>query len=1084
MPVQEISKEEFNSLFSSAPVEETEEALTTEPVTKAGPVEVSREELIDSGLVDKSFFERITDPQEWANNAKEFGQDVMQVRNWGVGTLGNVAAGARDTALVLAENLPFKKAEDVALRGADALAGALGYETNMAGSMRQKNINASNMLREATDKVLPSFELSKDAPWYQKMAQEVLEAGIGGAVLGGPLRAAVPKITRFTSQKANYLAELALKGAATEVGIAAGMNPNTDPLLVSDSPDEWGIPGFNSNNIKDKSKTQQIVELRMNLLLDGLVTGTIASGGIAAATAVARPFAAIILGAGGKITDMVGWTNIGQKNIAKEMTAILAGITDETSPEDARAAMLKLSEIMKSKKGQEFIRASQIDSRLKDIEAPEDVFSLLSKYLSDADIDPATGQRVPNHMREIFAERQAQLDRAEKAWSGPRIEGVRRTSVNNFKKDFLDALDAFPTGVATPSQEQVVSSTKRGLDKVVQETMDLGLGPSRQALNNAEDALGDIILKGDAFLRADETYMPILNDLGSKVNIDVSAPADASGEKLVRHLFGVRNAMNTHKRKLYNAIPGKVYYRDIDTLQELAEEIMPFIGKSNADKFTEVLNSKNPTLRSIQKAYSDYVAPFRTAQNLPAGKIEDFNAFSTYMKNPDNWMDASGETTSAVLTRAKEALTEADNFVKDHWLRWQESDVLREVANAADNVGVPGARRARTGSGHAIQSIDNALSGNVRQESAELIDMVRRDTKNIPEYIQDQDGQITDFVIKRAAEDMQTLINQYGKGTLSPERFKEKIASFERYGATLSQLSGKPNQYFNDFLTKMRDLTFNRADAESLLKAAQTNLEAAEDRIFGRTLQGLVDTITAGRRLFGSPKNYEAMSRTVKDMMLKGGRERDLEMLVDAAKSSGDIQALDALKGMFSKAVRESWFNKNGLPDTNYLQSFLKRETPLSHASNIIWGDDSINKLVLDSAAEKFIRQFDPRPGRLMHPIDVGQQAVKERQYIDRIITWAFGILNPRAARIRTVTGQILSGADPTDALKDFLDGVTSNPEELEKIIQEMLKKEQRQLTGAQKDAIARIVGKGLLYSWRDQEKPAYEETEKLLEGE
>lgn len=849
-------------------------------------------------------------------------------------------------------------------------------------------------------------------PTGDKSADFVTEATqiASGAATGG-------KVIKNTLGKiggASMAGRLA-RGAGIGVGAAAGgvaaMDKDTPRLFVNES-DSAAIPDFIEDSWTpplDPDAPDSLVRLKAagDLFQEALVIGA----GMGMAGVPLRKAGGYVGAIGGNILN-ASKKDVLENGFAKDFYEIAAGITPDMSREERDIAIEKFLSAMK-KNEQEIIQLGDAD--LPDIELPQDTIDKVIQTL-----DP----KNPDHLERINV-----------------LEGLRSTALQGRHSPKLEitlgapkrALDETLEGVQSTrgGPEAITKST----DKIVEEA----LGQVRPFKDKVTSANADLVLANRGLnktMKEDNAFSDVLDRTTDDVNVFTTKPVTDISDDITTRVRGVDESMTAEKNRLYGAIPEATPV-DQTLLNDAVEKAMPALN----DGLRKGLGDAGSSFKKLSEFASNDLERYRQALRSEK-KFAEADMIRDLQRNINvDQLDFIAKNTDPVT--AKAAQDAKKYYVEQYAPKFREGvgPDLQNNTRTMSKVDAQVENRVQ---------IENTLSDNRRPEySDKIIDILSTSTKDTPGNPQ----LALDFGMATIAKKFQSVINE--KGVVDADTMGKLAAEVDRFQPIIQKLAPQKQKEINDFLTSIRDKNFNVKEVQDKLTGFQRGLTEAEDRFLGDYMQGFFKKGSDGYTAL--PDGFKSLNGVFNDTQ-KADQLRRIKLAV-----SNDPVAARGLEAAWAKSLSKhlsgNTVSTSDIPD-GLLSSakIVFEEQPL-----IVDGIQEVIKRAQRGERANTLRQGGG--------FDAGASQSARTVGVNTVITWVWGVLNPTAAKLRTVTRDSMNANSAKPVAQQAIDTILADKDAFLKIAQRAHTKEKSKLTLREKQALFRSMVKAGLYEPEDEAK-------------
>lgn len=873
---------------------------------------------------------------------------------------------------------------------------------------------------------IPRYE-NKDQGIVPSIVQEAAEWAPGLAMGGASAAAVAPKATTLIGN----IARKAFITLATEAGGVATANPDTGKLLVGkDSAlgqlginlPEWGIN-------PDGSVEENILRKKTDLLVDSVVTAF----GIDAGVKIVKTFIDIVPKPVIKGLGDFFSKNRQENSVVKDLLNEIGQIDITDSPEVVfKKQQEVINSIRNNKRYQAFF--SKIDDRMTDINSTNDTLSILVKTLEDQNPD-------------LYRSQIADLNNLRNASKGPRLEAAGQLPIRDIEKP-LDQI------VSTRGGEQSMDAAVTGITKAADDKF----------IKPIQEQLGSALTKGEdiegIFIKEfndNPMFAEMARKLTSGVSADLTNAADTEAVKITKKLFALADDMTKRKNELFNAIPKEVKgssqivkqtIQEIDALDSaiIPKEIREAIAKSdfNLQDMEKIANFDIKRIIEQLKGKNEFTV---------AGELMKLKKALT-TDQLDYLVNAKKKGT----TGASKAIKAAHKFYTEEFLPWRENPILDEMITSKNSLET--LRRVPEGA--------KALSEGLVKPSKDTASRIYTD--NLIDFVEKNIGvegkkEINDFATLKLVEDIQRTINN--NRLTNPEDVLKTLKPFERYAAVLKKSDPEKFKQLEGFFESVRNGIMDGKTLDAQIDFLKNELKGAEDKVYNGLVQEFYNKVgSSGRKVV--PNSYEGFVKLFDNPQ---ATDRISEM-INMVK--GDPVMMDGIQAAYSKYLKETFFNpqlgNSRIPTVKLgkLKEFIDNTSPAAKYAKEILGEEHTTLL-----QEVVKRAYDISAVTAKNQNKAVETGLIDKfglNAINTVITWVWGVLNPTAARIRTITGRYVANNQAAPYIKDFLDLVLSDPDEFLKVADRISKYKQPFLSEQDKKILMKALQKGGLYGTQENE--------------
>lgn len=525
-------------------------------------------------------------------------------------------------------------------------------------------------------------------------------------------------------------------------------------------------------------------------------------------------------------------------------------------------------------------------------------------------------------------------------------------------------------------------------------------------------------------IEKDPTFGPaIQKSKGGGIPLDINETERALKGKIVTKAGAAQEADKAVRDAAYKAVAETNAPAQMDefgaAFEKVKDQLPPDIQQlvENADgSYGYLYNQIRPRLSDhIGQAYKNN---------------KDASALMYLKRNIDedqmSWLASNGDTVT--MDRAKKA-AEAN---KVYSAKWNDTIGKELRINKNNNKFSPGTLQEQ---GRDI--VDRSISNPNKKESVD----------NLKNILGGDEGLVADTALAKATKDIQA-----GKG-----------ADFEKITSDLQQMANsfgpKEKARLEGFLTDVKTKKMSLDELEKKIPELQKVADAEKEEIFTERFPTLFKQATNGTY---RPKGngYDIFQNAMKEEQ----PETIKAIIKQAKKTPGDMEGLQTA-WLKSTAAR---LDKNSKEVGKLPDQFVEY-------GKLLFGDGpEVDAVVALRNRADELEQSLNKPGLGGISATVNQKNLKNA--ITLVQTWVFGVLNPRAARIRTITNNLSEAYNSTDISHKAIDNVLADNEIIKKGIAEAIRKAKSEMSPAEWDYVRKTAGQLGLYSLREQTELNIEE--------
>lgn len=562
--------------------------------------------------------------------------------------------------------------------------------------------------------------------------------------------------------------------------------------------------------------------------------------------------------------------------------------------------------------------------------------------------------------------------------------------------------------------------------------------PSLDQIDRTKAEISKVDKDFDTVAQTDEVFGPKIRQAGAdSVNLDLNKDVIANKREIVDTANVDEQTAKKVVNDAYEAIPHETPAR-MDEFQSIIEEEGDFVPAGikklveNSDgTFYDLNNRIKPQVsKALSQAY----------RSNDAGAIDALNRLKKNIQEDQiAWLTENGN--EATIRAAQEASAAYKKY----------GDVYNQGVNKELKVNAKVNR-----------PIGTAEPVDLREKGVGIVEQTLKNPNRV-----DSQKQLKEAMTRQGKTDLldDTLIGE----TISDWRAKVntgktgiKDINVDELAKPLrdatNALSEKGKQRVEVFLTSIRNKKLTLAELDTKLKKFEEAAENAKDEVYGSSLKefftkngGKYDPKKSGYEIFDSMVKTEEQAARIPELLakntdplvkegmkaawLRGSHQR---LFGADVKNVKDMKNVGALSDGFMKAG-EYLFGPEAMQGVKALRDL----TVKGEKANVTRGIAGANAA-------------DP------------QNAM--RTAIGTLSTWMFGVLNPTAARIKTVTSDLLRKHDPYDKAKLAIDEILSDPHEFVKIAKKMAEKDANKMTPAEKALAFRLLVRTGLVDGADED--------------
>jgi len=877
-----------------------------------------------------------------------------------------------------------------------------------------------------------------------KFTQEVTEwlpgMLIGNAAAGGVIKGAT-KIGAELGKKT----QLALRAMGADLGGSMlTADPNTTKIVVGEDSVFKGLKGWgvqDDGTIAD----DDLFSKKLNLALDTFLVAAPTSGVIGVLGYLLNNVA--------PLPQLRNVVTLGSKSKQEKIVVrrILESVGDLDKMADPKLRQQEIQNVIDFIKNNKEIvdNFGQYEPALRDysVDKPtiDSLLEMWNKKLEDIPSSGVVGlskkRGIANSMEKLTDAAQAHKGsalRSSESVIGGQLDTVTDDIIENIGGG-MDNVQTAAGRLETKAQKEIVGPALANKEKLLTDQAQLG--------EKVKD-----LLKNDPFFGEFATRTLKLN---------TSEISQMPATEITQQILQVGDALVEQKNKLFDAIPKTVkgdksiIKRVVDSIDaEDSTMLNTNIRKAieatdgNLGQLSNIANVK--LRREIDSALNGGdVVKARALRELRKAMTDDQLEFL---------VEKSKDAKGGIRKEAADKIKAARDFYKREVLPLRNNPVLRDIMDAgysSPTEVIPEARKAF------VRGVDN-MSATGGKGPVEYIkgDPSKADVETFLERNVGSSQSLQDYGFARVAEKIASTVNT--KGSLSPDDVMGFTKEFERIAPMLSP---ENKARVEKLLTDVRKTgIIDKESLDVLVDEAYRQVDQVSDEVYEEILGGFFTKHSKQLKI----NSYESF----KGLLNKSDSGTQVKQIMKLA--GDDEETIKALKGTMGKYLKDKMFSADGL-DTKVLSSIADGSTNMADNIKTVYGDkfytefakyvDGINKVVNRRGAQKAL-------------LDVNAPQTAGATSANSILTWFFGVLNPTAARIRTVTGQLLRENTITPQIQEITDSVLANPDEFIRIAELIKKEDKVRITPEMKRILSKLAVRGGFYMSDD---PTQEQTKEVF---
>lgn len=282
-------------------------------------------------------------------------------------------------------------------------------------------------------------------------------------------------------------------------------------------------------------------------------------------------------------------------------------------------------------------------------------------------------------------------------------------------------------------------------------------------------------------------------------------------------------------------------------------------------------------------------------------------------------------------------------------------------------------------------------------------------------------------------------------GKLTPEAVARLSTKFNEFIPALKASDPNAVDGLNKLLTTMRDANFNKKELVDQLNVLEEAGRKAEHTAYGEEFKYFFSSSQGP--MAHKPSNGYKRNTNAFDSMVKLLREGESKETIDKILKSDNEVAKKGLQAAYAQAAKDSYLS--GKFPSNLERNFLKNGEQVFEGTTI--------PQALENLANEAREAVGANKTRMIKGFDLKGPQNNMQIAVNTVTTWVFGVLNPTAARIRTVSGDFMKKHDSWGKAKLAADIILANPDEFIKIAESMAKKNANKIDPTTKTLLFRM---------------------------
>jgi len=778
----------------------------------------------------------------------------------------------------------------------------------------------------------------------------------------------------------------AVRGTGVNAATIAGQNNDESGLFTGDEAAVQGARQYvEVLSTEGRTRSGEILANKVNLMADAAVTGIVASGLAGSATAAKKLFYDGILAPIGTFV----FDSPQRKRVAEEFIMATGDLPLNATRDQQKAYAERMRNI---------------------IQTNRDVLARTPEGEISADLDPMAAfatalESSPNKAEQLEGIR-ARTVRNDIFSSGlPEPEAKQLTygqEVRDFQENLYDSGGA-AEGVET-ARSGIVQS---GRDEVA---------TTRSAADSAALDVDKNLARTEQIFRMDATVGQKLAALEKDgVDLNIFRRGNESAEQVVKRIEAGETTLRANRDQAYQ------------DLEEAIPDGVPINDPAFNQKFARAENSLSAetVMKWQDEQINDYkqlrlqVLPDVNAAIASTEKGSDQYRFLLELK--DSIEKVQYNNLDPAIKQSIQAQKEAVDQANEAYYNWFTTGTLKDVSNSQRRV------RNFTESGNTNRSTQ--LSAEER--STNVVDSLftndsRQSMQLVGEFLQTPEGgrsvkPLVDVGIAKLVQASRKTAQTDGIGAINSQQL---ITSLGNFAATLEKISPKQYTRLQDIIGNIRKHESNGVELQRIAEEAEELAKNTESQVLDRELKVFFEG-TGNSRVERS-EGQEVFNSVFTDKFNSTNKVADV---IRRARSAGP-EALRGLKAAFANSFKfTAQSTDKEVKDFNRVMQnarLIYEDQP-----QVVEALETGFKLIKDTKVEN-----ENRIGLK------GIGAATESAGIlgaNRLITMIWGVLNPTATKIRTLTNIGARNFSPRDKMVQLMGQAASDSDEFISILDDFI---------------------------------------------
>lgn len=829
-------------------------------------------------------------------------------------------------------------------------------------------------------------------PYLEKENAGILESIIGktaelapglamGGAAGKTLVTAAIGTPSTMGGAGKLIRYLAIGGIADMTAALTTQNPDDENWFIG--PDGWISEGLKEDSLAAK---------KFNLALDELVLG---AGFSTAIGALAKIFKIV---PGPQIKGVADWLSPRRQEnlVVDELMSLMSG--KDTSVDSYKRVRAIISDARFKDQVDEL---SKLGEDLINTPRFKHTYGILIQNLMEQ------ADNLPPEERKMLLAEVRKFEDAIRAHMGEHLQTAIDAPIDSARRGLQQVEDTLGGGAENIS--------RRG-PEIAEDIAQNYLEPGRRSFADLQTRRIQLAQNLENSIKQNPEFGKYIND-----NVVLGDPTLSSTGEVAQKTIDIIEGLVTRKKELYDVL---------DTIADVPADsasVKTFVEGMNAPKnipseVADALKAGGLTVKRMDELASFHLSDriaylLNKGQNQAAGELIELKRLMTHGQ-----LDSLAKKMGKKGGKQKEfyeALTRARDFYKEEIVPIHNNPILSNIYNIMESqnyselMKLPESRKT-LGQG--------------------VAEMVRPFGTGTPEYVQDTIRFIDKYSDRVGSEGMELVaLDKIGESirrvvdmgsAADPEAILKITDDIRRVQGLLSPEKATE---LSSILTSLRDGSIDLKRLDAVIDLSSKQVAAAEKQVYDRILKEFFSEhqLPVENGLEGFRKLFTS-----------SGNEKRLSTILDNITDPADLAVF---KGAYANILREAALEKSG--GTTVLKAFSDPTSSWAQYAQKLYGEEGygILKKMTDAALESNML----RKGRSNLAVDVNEVQRRGKVAIQSILTWIFGVLNPTAARIRTVTSAYVDEKSVTNDIREITDMVLADPDKFLEIADRIIRQKE-----------------------------------------